>query len=141
MKTFNFIPASQFSDKGNYRYEVTLSKNHTLHFSREILEVYNLSGHVLKFYLDPDNNTIGWCVMRSGKLDDFAKQRGTGVKRINVNKKSGNGVVDISLELRKMKLNLEAIATKKHSVQSFGLKGLLEEDAVVDYIELDEYAK
>jgi hypothetical protein len=141
-KKFNFIPASQFSEKGGYRYEVTLSKNQALFFSRETIETYDLSPGIFKFYLDPDNNTLGWKVIRGGKLDILKRRRGTGTKQLNISKANGTGTVEVSLELRKMKLDLSKIKTKKHIVHSYKIPDLLLEDGGdIDYIELDEYAK
>lgn len=140
-KKINFIPASQFSEHTTYRYETTLSKNKCLFFSKEVIEIYNLNIGVFKFYLDPPNNIIGWAVVRSGKLDTFKRTKGQGIKKLNVSPVSGIGTIDISLELRKMNLDIEKITTKKHSVQCHKNKGTLDEDNQIDYIELDEYSK
>jgi hypothetical protein len=141
MKSFNFIPAAQVSTKEHYRYEVTLSKNQTLFFSKEVIEIYQLNIDVFKFYLDEANNTLGWMIVRSGKLDAFKRVKGQGIKKLNINTNNGIGSIDIKFELKKMCLNTAKITTKKHSVNQHKLKGLLEDDNKIDYIELDEYKK
>ena len=134
-KDLNFIPASQCNSKENYRYEVTLSRNFTLSFSQDVVNTYNLRG-IFKFYLDVSNNTIGWTVERSGKLDILKRTKNQGIKKLS----SANSI-NIKAELKKMNFDLTKITTKKHSVNSYKPKGLLEENNKIDYIELDEYAK
>ena len=82
---FSFIPENQIHPiNSGYSYTITLMKNGSLYFPKEVLHIYDLEGRFIKFYADKEKKSIGW------KLFDKETEL-EGLKKIRKIKKNSLG--------------------------------------------------